>query len=341
MTQTMRHTKSNLAMALALLLLAAGGTLRAQVNPATVKNQAQNGVNQAQQTKPPAQVQTPGQTQTKPPAQTPPKNQAQSPAKTPQPSTTKQATPPAKAPATQTAKPPAANATKTPATAGQQPPKTPATKTPAPKTPAANTAKPPATKPPATAGQQPAKTPEKKPATQNQKNGPVKTTPPPKTAPKTGQANHPVPAPAGPASKQTPPRTAAKTPEKKPATTTPAEVKPVPPTVRRDPFVTLVGKHQGGPDAEPVKLPPGKAGLQVNTLVIQGILSSPNGMIAVVANPQRSVYFLHVGDELFDGRVERIEIDGVTFHEVGKDAFGKPLERQVTRKLNPSLGEQP
>jgi hypothetical protein len=61
----------------------------------------------------------------------------------------------------------------------------------------------------------------------------------------------------------------------------------------------------------------------------------------VVANPQKSVYFLRVGDELFDGRVERIELSGVLFHEVGKDAFGKPVEREVTRKLNPSSGEQP
>jgi Tfp pilus assembly protein PilP len=293
MTQTMRHTKSNLVMGLALLFLAAGGTLRAQVNPATVKNQAQNGVNQAQQTQ---------QSKSTPPAQTPPKTQAQSQTKAPQQSTTKQATPPAKAPATQGTKPPAAN-----------------------------TAKPPATKTPATSGQQPPKTPAaNNAATQNQKKAPVKTAAPPKPAPKTGQA-----------SQQTPPKTVAKAPAKKPSATPTAEAKPVPPPVRRDPFVTLVGKHQAGGDAAPKHLPPGKAGLEVNTLVIQGILSSPNGMIAVVANPQRSVYFLHAGDELFDGRVDRIDIDGVTFHEVGKDAFGKPLERQVTRKLNPSLGEQP
>jgi len=29
------------------------------------------------------------------------------------------------------------------------------------------------------------------------------------------------------------------------------------------------------------------------------------------------------------------------FHEVGKDAFGKPIEREVTRKLNSSSGDQP
>jgi len=64
-------------------------------------------------------------------------------------------------------------------------------------------------------------------------------------------------------------------------------------------------------------------------------------MIAVVANPQRGVYFLREGDALFDGRVEHINMDAVTFHEVGKDAFGNPVEREVTKKLNPSSGEQP
>jgi len=115
--------------------------------------------------------------------------------------------------------------------------------------------------------------------------------------------------------------------------------KPVLPQGRRDPFITLVGKQTGSGPA--LNLPPGKGGLQVSTLILQGIVSGPNGMIAVVANPQKSVYFLRVGDELFDGRVEKIEIGSVSFHEVGKDAFGKPVEREVTRKLNPSSGEQP
>jgi hypothetical protein len=30
----------------------------------------------------------------------------------------------------------------------------------------------------------------------------------------------------------------------------------------------------------------------------------------------------------------------VSFQEFGKDAFGKPLERQVTKRLYPSPGEQ-
>jgi hypothetical protein len=116
--------------------------------------------------------------------------------------------------------------------------------------------------------------------------------------------------------------------------------KPLPPQARRDPFIGLVGKQPGG-EGPSIKLPPGKGGLQVSTVIIQGVSKGPTGMIAIVANPQKSVYFLRVGDELFDGRVEKIELDSVTFHEVGKDAFGKPIEREVTKKLTPSSGDQP
>ena len=51
-------------------------------------------------------------------------------------------------------------------------------------------------------------------------------------------------------------------------------------------------------------------------------------------------YFLREGDQLYDGRVEKIAMDGVSFHEVGKDAFGKPVERQVNKRIYSSAGEQ-
>jgi len=87
-------------------------------------------------------------------------------------------------------------------------------------------------------------------------------------------------------------------------------------------------------------LPIGKAGLQVNTLRLDGIVKASNGMIAVVANPQQRTYFLREGDQLYDGKVEKISMEGVTFHEEGKDAFGKPVERQVNKRLYSSAGEQ-
>ncbi len=112
-----------------------------------------------------------------------------------------------------------------------------------------------------------------------------------------------------------------------------------PKVARRDPFDPLVGKNRPG-QGLPDRLPPGKAGLIISTLRLDGIVHAPNGMIAVVSNPQQRVYFLRESDQLYDGRVERITMEAVAFHEVGKDAFGKPLERQVIKRLYPSAGEQ-
>ena len=109
--------------------------------------------------------------------------------------------------------------------------------------------------------------------------------------------------------------------------------------VRRDPFDTLLTKARAS-NAPPENLPPGKAGLIVETLRIDGIVHSPNGMIAIVSNSQQRVYFLREGDKLYDGSVEKIALDAISFNEIGKDAFGKPLERVVTKRLYPSPGEQ-
>jgi hypothetical protein len=105
----------------------------------------------------------------------------------------------------------------------------------------------------------------------------------------------------------------------------------------RDPVVPLVNEHKpgGGPP-----LPPGKAGLVVATIRVDGAVRSPTGMFAVVTNPDQRVYFLREGDQLYDGDVEKIGLDGVTFKEVSKDAFGKSVEKIVTKRIYPSAGEQ-
>jgi len=108
---------------------------------------------------------------------------------------------------------------------------------------------------------------------------------------------------------------------------------------RRDPFESLTSRQEAAARAG-AGLPPGKAGLQVGTLRLDGIVRAPNGMIAVVTNPQARTYFLREGDQLYDGRVEKIAMDGVSFHEIGKDAFGKPVERQVNKRIYSSAGEQ-
>jgi len=105
---------------------------------------------------------------------------------------------------------------------------------------------------------------------------------------------------------------------------------------KRDPFAPLVNdKKNSGPP-----LPPGKAGLVIATVHVDGAVRGANGMIAIVSNPEQSVYFIREGDQLYDGDVEKIGLDGVTFRENSKDAFGKPVERVVTKRIYESAGEQ-
>jgi hypothetical protein len=188
-----------------------------------------------------------------------------------------------------------------------------------------------------------AKTPAAKvPATQAKPTGVAK--------PPVSQEAAPKPAAKTPAAKPVKKSAAAKPAKKAPvkkaektaaassgaaAAPTDAEAK----AARRDPFESLVGRQKNQADAAK-NLPPGKAGLQVESLRLDGIVKAPNGMIAVVTNPQQRTYFLREGDQLYDGRVEKIAMDGVSFHELGKDAFGKPVERQVDKRIYSSAGEQ-
>jgi Tfp pilus assembly protein PilP len=108
------------------------------------------------------------------------------------------------------------------------------------------------------------------------------------------------------------------------------------PQAKRDPFQPLVSntKPTHGP------LPPGKAGLIIGSVRVDGTVKSPSGMLAVVSNEEQRVYFIREGDRLYDGDVEKIGLDGVTFKENSKDAFGKPVERMVTKRIYSSAGEQ-
>ena len=121
-----------------------------------------------------------------------------------------------------------------------------------------------------------------------------------------------------------------------PAGAADAAAKPDAMAGKRDPFSPLVNdKKPNGPP-----LPPGKAGLVIATVHVDGTVKAASGMLAVVTNPDQRTYFLREGDRLYDGDVEKIGLDGVTFKENSKDAFGKPVERLVTKRIYPSAGEQ-
>ena len=190
--------------------------------------------------------------------------------------------------------------------------------------------------PAAPAGAKPAKTDTSKPAPAQRA---------PKPVPPVNKPTSPAAKPASSAAVKPAPQSAAKPAAKKQRKPAAKPSKPVETTVnpdapreteqkiaRRDPFESLLARQDSGGRSDK-NLPPGKAGLQVSTLRLDGVVKAPNGMIAVVSNPQSRTYFLREGDQLYDGRVEKIAMDGVSFHEIGKDAFGKPVERQVNKRI--------
>jgi hypothetical protein len=179
-----------------------------------------------------------------------------------------------------------------------------------------------------------------KPAQQSAKPAaPVASKPAPQAAKPAGKpAGMPAAKPTAKAAAKAPAKPAVKAVEKRATPgSAPAAAESEVKLARRDPFESLLGRQL---NKSPANLPPGKLGLQVSTLRLDGIVRAPNGMIAVVSNPQLRTYFLREGDRLYDGSVEKISMDGVSFHEEGKDAFGKPVERQVNKRIYSSPGEQ-
>ena len=60
---------------------------------------------------------------------------------------------------------------------------------------------------------------------------------------------------------------------------------------------------------------------------------SENGFIAVVTNSLNKAYFLHENDPVFNGYVLKITGDSVVFQETFQDKLGKPLTREIVKKL--------
>jgi hypothetical protein len=103
--------------------------------------------------------------------------------------------------------------------------------------------------------------------------------------------------------------------------------------MRRDPFRSLKKLAAEGGPGQP-QLPPGKRGLVISQLSVEGIVIGATGNIAVVTMPGRDrSFFLRERDQLFDGLVTAILGDRVIFREKTRDLFGRRIERDVTKEL--------
>ena len=115
---------------------------------------------------------------------------------------------------------------------------------------------------------------------------------------------------------------------------------------RRDPFKLPVyapptpgqageGELVTGP------LPPGKRGLLISQLRLEGIvrLDTSSQMIAVVTNFTKRAYFVRENDAVYNGVVSKITPDSVSFRENYLDPNGRVATREVVRRLGPAPGE--
>jgi Tfp pilus assembly protein PilP len=120
---------------------------------------------------------------------------------------------------------------------------------------------------------------------------------------------------------------AAKT-EAKPAT--PA-APPAKAAKKRDPFISPVVSAQSSESGPACTT--GKRCLMVGSVIIKGIVRGPNGMIAVVATPDKRGYFLRENDPVFNGYVYKITADSVIFRENATDNLGRSTQREVVKRI--------
>jgi hypothetical protein len=97
---------------------------------------------------------------------------------------------------------------------------------------------------------------------------------------------------------------------------------------KRDPFVSPVVAHAGGPNCST-----GKKCLEIGTVNLRGVVHGESGFIAVVSNGLNKAYFLRENDPVFNGYVVKITGDSIVFQETLQDRLGKTFTREVTKKI--------
>jgi hypothetical protein len=101
---------------------------------------------------------------------------------------------------------------------------------------------------------------------------------------------------------------------------------------RRDPFVSPIQTaRRGGPAGNCTT---GKRCLDIDQLILKGVVKTVRGHMALVENASRRPYVLRVNDALYDGTVERITGDSVFFRQNTQDVLGHSSTREVVKKVS-------
>ena len=110
-----------------------------------------------------------------------------------------------------------------------------------------------------------------------------------------------------------------------------AKAAPKPENTKRDPFVSPLASGAHGPGAGCTT---GKKCLIVDQIVLKGIVQMKSGNFALVENISKRPYVLHERDSLFNGSVVKITGDSVVFREESNDILGRPISKEVVKKVS-------
>jgi Tfp pilus assembly protein PilP len=108
---------------------------------------------------------------------------------------------------------------------------------------------------------------------------------------------------------------------------------------RRDPFRTLDVTNTIQATAVPLVRPAGPKGQLVSEIKLMGIVKSKDGIMGVIQGYRGRTFFVHSGDDLYDGKVLEIRNDSLLLNQILTDSFGKKISQQVVKKLHPTRGE--
>lgn len=106
------------------------------------------------------------------------------------------------------------------------------------------------------------------------------------------------------------------------------------PAGRRDPFRSLLDGLDA-PDEESIAVrPPGLPGMMVEELVLQGIVETPDGILAFVLGRDNISYIIRPGSVLYNGEVKDIQSDRVVYRQQVSDPKQvRPFE-EIVRTLS-------
>lgn len=104
------------------------------------------------------------------------------------------------------------------------------------------------------------------------------------------------------------------------------------PQGRRDPFRSLIGP---APELDRGQRPPGVPGFLIDELKLQGVVRTPQGLVAMLGGPDNQGHLVRVGQKVLDGEVIRITPGSVVFRQEVNDPTRIERYREVVKELAP------